>query len=169
VLNHSSGILQIALISYITEYSKLNQSFVTQTSKLTHTEMSKCCIWCVTVTHWYHGDHSGGMNMVTIQSEAQLDEVLGSHAGEDLVIFKHSTQCPISAAAYDEVVKFEKGSNAPVYMIRAIEERPVSNYFASTYGVKHESPQAIVLRDGKVRWHASHWNITEQALQGALA
>lgn len=107
--------------------------------------------------------------MVTIQSEAQLNEVLGSHAGEDVVIFKHSTQCPISAAAYEEVVKFEKENHAPIYLIRVIEERSVSNYFASTYGVKHQSPQAIVLRDGKVHWHASHWNITAYALKGALS
>ncbi|MEM7357326.1 MAG: monothiol bacilliredoxin BrxC family protein [Acidobacteriota bacterium] len=47
--------------------------------------------------------------------------------------------------------------------------RDVSNEIAQRTGVKHESPQALLMRDGTVTWHASHWSIQAEALQEALA
>jgi bacillithiol system protein YtxJ len=36
-------------------------------------------------------------------------------------------------------------------------------------GIRHESPQAIVVKDGRPAWHASHYNITREAVAEALA
>jgi bacillithiol system protein YtxJ len=105
--------------------------------------------------------------MKTIETEQQLQEVLNEHSRDTVLLFKHSTQCPVSAAAYDQVQKFERESDVPIYLIRVIEERPVSNAVAEQFGIKHESPQAIVLRGGAVKWHASHWDVTRDALQRA--
>lgn len=102
--------------------------------------------------------------MKTIETEQQLQEVLSQHSQDTVLLFKHSTQCPISAAAYEQVQKFEQESDVPVYMVRVIEERPVSNAIAEHFGVRHQSPQALVLQGGTVKWHASHWDVTKDAL-----
>jgi len=55
-------------------------------------------------------------------------------------------------------------AGVPVYLVRVVEDRPVSDYIAERTGVRHESPQVIVLRAGKVRWHASHGGVTGAAI-----
>lgn len=52
--------------------------------------------------------------------------------------------------------------------MRVIEERPVSLGLAERIGVKHESPQALLIKNGKALWHTSHHAITAEALKGAL-
>lgn len=106
--------------------------------------------------------------MELITSETQLNEALNKHPGTPIVVFKHSTQCPISAAAYRQMDAFANSETTPVYMIRVIEERPVSNFFAEQFRVRHQSPQAIVMADGQVQWQASHYDITAKALAQAV-
>lgn len=92
-------------------------------------------------------------------------------AQEPVLIFKHSATCPISAAAMNEFAGFLQqapaGQFAAGYLI-VQEDRPISNTVAQQLGVKHESPQAIVVKDGRAVWHASHWNVTAAALAAAL-
>jgi bacillithiol system protein YtxJ len=52
--------------------------------------------------------------------------------------------------------------------VRVIEERPVSLGFAEKVGVQHESPQALLVKNGQVVWHDSHWGITASALREAV-
>ena len=82
------------------------------------------------------------------------------------VLFKHSTRCPVSAYVIDEVMEFaEDHPEWPVYVLKVIEQRPLSNEAAERLGVRHESPQAFVLRQGRVSWHGSHNEVTAEALQ----
>lgn len=85
-----------------------------------------------------------------------------------VLLLKHSTRCPISAEAYDQFLKQvnRDASSAVDYaLVLVVEQRPVSNAVAEELGVKHESPQAILVRDGAALWHISHWRITADALQ----
>lgn len=92
-----------------------------------------------------------------------------SHDGA-VLIFKHSTQCPISAMAHAELEKFAADADGlRIGLVRVIEERPVSQGIERDLGVQHESPQAIFLRNGEPVWHDSHRKITVAALQQALA
>ena len=81
-----------------------------------------------------------------------------------VVVFKHSTACPISAAAYSEMSRFD-GEVALVEVQRAGR---LSKEIAQRTGVAHESPQVLVLRKGKVVWDASHWNVNAAAVQEAV-
>ncbi|MGU3469813.1 bacillithiol system redox-active protein YtxJ [Paenibacillus sp. D51F] len=84
-----------------------------------------------------------------------------------VLVFKHSTSCSVSAGAIEEWTRWHegtKGEGVETALVRVIEERPVSNAIAEELEVKHASPQAILIRDGKAEWNASHWNITETAL-----
>ncbi|UWE03034.1 bacillithiol system redox-active protein YtxJ [Laceyella sacchari] len=106
-----------------------------------------------------------------ITSVEQLDEWMAKAGKRPLLLFKHSTSCPISAAAYGEWEAFLSSDAATEVLSAAvfvIEDRPLSNEIAERFGIKHESPQALFVIGDEVKWHASHWNITKQALTDAV-
>ena len=82
------------------------------------------------------------------------------------VLFKHSTRCPVSAHVIDEVMDFaENHPEWPVYVLKVIEQRPLSNEATQRLGVRHESPQAFVLHQGRLYWHGSHNEVTAEVLE----
>lgn len=83
-------------------------------------------------------------------------------------VFKHSSTCGISAAAYDEVEAYRAAHpDEPLAMVVVQSDRPLSNWIAQRLGRVHQSPQLFLLRDGKVAWAASHWLITAAAMEAA--
>ncbi len=99
-----------------------------------------------------------------INTTDALDDLLARSAQEPVVIFKHSLTCPISRSVHDDVTRYD-GEIALVIMQHA---RPLSNEIAARTGVRHESPQALVLRDGRAVWHAAHYDITAEDLHQAV-
>lgn len=111
------------------------------------------------------------VTMTKMTSSEQLHGAVKSSDSKALLIFKHSTRCPISAAAYRQVEDYLKGrpnEQVNYALIDVIANRPVSNEAAETLGVKHESPQVILVQQGKPVWHTSHSQITAEALAGKL-
>ncbi len=99
-----------------------------------------------------------------LASEKEWGELLEKSTEKLVLLFKHSTSCPVSAEAYQEFRSFvEKHTSDPYEygLVKVIESRPVSNKIAEELDVKHQSPQLIVIKDNAVRWHDSHWRITE--------
>jgi monothiol bacilliredoxin len=93
-----------------------------------------------------------------------LSELVEQSRHKPVVIFKHSTTCPISAAAYREMSDYE-GDVVLVEVQRAPE---LSSEIENKTGVRHESPQVIILRNGDVVWNASHWKIKSGAVADAV-
>jgi bacillithiol system protein YtxJ len=103
------------------------------------------------------------MNVEKVTTIEQFDSIL-EEKGQFLFL-KHSITCPISKAGYDEFAKFAGDhSRIDSYFLHVQEARALSNYIAEKFGIKHESPQAFVIKDQEVKWHASHWNITAGAM-----
>lgn len=101
-------------------------------------------------------------------STADLDAALARSTSGGLLIFKHSTACPISAAAHEQYKIFLRervGAKPPCALVRVIEERPVSREIEARLSVRHESPQAIWVRDGAARGSLSHGAITAASLR----
>ncbi|MGM0843900.1 MAG: bacillithiol system redox-active protein YtxJ [Bacillota bacterium] len=74
---------------------------------------------------------------------------------------KHSLTCPISGSAFEEYQKFAKETDEQeTYYLAVQESRDLSNHIAETFGIKHESPQAFLFKNGKPVWNESHWRIT---------
>jgi bacillithiol system protein YtxJ len=89
------------------------------------------------------------------------DDVDAALAEPRAILFKYGTHCPISAAARRELVTFaSRQPDATVYQVAVDEHRETSAYVAERLGVRHESPQAFVLRQGEVTWKATHFDIT---------
>ncbi len=85
------------------------------------------------------------------------------------LVFKHSTRCPVSTAAHREVAEFRRRNPAAaVYVVHVVEQRDLSRSIAERTGVRHESPQAIVLAGGAVVWTDSHEGVTSDALVAVL-
>ncbi|WP_407309288.1 bacillithiol system redox-active protein YtxJ [Desulfosporosinus sp. SB140] len=97
-----------------------------------------------------------------LTTSQDLEAALEESCRRKVLIFKHSTQCPISAHAWQEVRNYiqQTSDDVQVAMIKVIESRSVSNQAAKDLGVKHESPQVILLNNKNVVWHTSHQAIT---------
>ncbi len=107
--------------------------------------------------------------VIELRQNEDLEQLLERSETDPVLIFKHSTQCSISEAAYEEFQRFtDTAKNTPCGVIMVIEDRAVSNNAASRLGVRHQSPQAILVEHGRSVWTASHWSITTAALEQAL-
>ena len=103
-------------------------------------------------------------NFNPVEDAAALERLLArSHEGP-VLLFKHSSTCPISAQAYRQMREVK----GPVSIVVVQKSREVSREVEARTGVAHESPQALVLRGGQAVWSASHFNITADAVEHAL-
>jgi bacillithiol system protein YtxJ len=103
--------------------------------------------------------------MHPIVTDADLDHLLAAPLA---VLYKHSPICPTSDVAYEEMLAFHRRRAVPVYMVDVIHHRPLSRALAERIGVRHASPQAIILRDGVAAWHRSHYDIRAEAMARAV-
>jgi bacillithiol system protein YtxJ len=81
---------------------------------------------------------------------------------DNCLVYKHSTTCSISATAGQEVRAMK--TELPIYWINVREQRALSNWVAETYKVDHESPQLILIKDGKPLKVWSHFEVNRTAL-----
>ena len=100
----------------------------------------------------------------TVGDAGALEELFTRSHEAPVLVFKHSTTCPISARAYQEM----KRAESDVSLIVVQKARDLSRAFEERTGVRHESPQALVLRRGEAVWSASHWDITADAVNRAV-
>ncbi|WP_299089209.1 bacillithiol system redox-active protein YtxJ [uncultured Metabacillus sp.] len=104
------------------------------------------------------------MSKQTIETIEQFEELFNKH--EQFLFVKNSLTCPISQAAFEEYQEFaETHQDFPSYHLHVQDSRQLSNYIAETFGIKHESPQALLFKGRNVVWNASHWKITSEALE----
>lgn len=89
--------------------------------------------------------------------------------GPQFLLFKHSHRCGTSDRAFRQYEKFlADQADFPTGWINVVEQRDWSAEVERVTGIVHESPQALWIRDGRVAWHASHWEITADALEKAV-
>ncbi len=99
-----------------------------------------------------------------------LEQALAASDQRPLLLFKHSFTCGVSAEALDELVAHlnERRLDASYAMVTVQTHREVSNAVAKKLGVRHESPQALIIRERRVVWSASHFRVTAAAVAAAL-
>src|SRR5215216_7468973 len=94
--------------------------------------------------------------LTRIEEVTDLDRLLAESETRPLLLFKHSHTCGISAEALDELLLHlnEHQANARYAMVTVQTNRQLSNAIAAKLGVRHETPQAILVRAGRAVWSA---------------
>ena len=104
----------------------------------------------------------------SIASLAALDELIERSNERPVWIFKHSLTCGVSSSAWAEFRRFatDSSEDGAIFAIIEIQNaRAVSSAFAERTGVRHQSPQAVLLREARVAWQASHYQINARSLK----
>ena len=104
---------------------------------------------------------------LTLESPADFEAALEESRHRRIAILKHSTSCPISLLAKGRVDSALKSDSlgVPVYYLDLLRYRQVSNQIASDLGVRHESPQLIVVDDARAVHVSSHLQIDPSAIR----
>ncbi|HXG54037.1 MAG TPA: bacillithiol system redox-active protein YtxJ [Vicinamibacterales bacterium] len=102
---------------------------------------------------------------------AALDAAIAESLERPVLLFKHSRSCGISCEALDELNAHVAlaGADAAYKLITVQSHRRVSDEASTRFGIRHETPQAILLRDGRPVWSASHFRITADALSRVMS
>jgi bacillithiol system protein YtxJ len=110
-------------------------------------------------------------NLKHVSDLDALEAAIAESCERPVLIFKHSRTCGISCEALDELhLHIEHDGKAAAYKVITVQShRHISDQIAARFGVRHETPQAILLKDGKPVWNASHFRITAQELARAIS
>jgi bacillithiol system protein YtxJ len=102
-------------------------------------------------------------NWVEITDTDAIERIIHQSNRQPQIIFKHSTRCGTSSRAYkelDNITDDLASLQVEINYLDVIKSRNVSRMMADQLGVKHQSPQIILVQNNRVVWHASHYEIT---------
>lgn len=106
------------------------------------------------------------VNWIPLQLMGQLDELIALSNEKPVFIFKHSTRCSISRFALKQFENdFALHDVMDAYFLDLIAYREISNEIATRFGVQHQSPQLILIKEGKAIYDASHSDIEAGVLK----
>jgi bacillithiol system protein YtxJ len=109
-------------------------------------------------------------HLTSLHQLEELDALLAESRQRPLLLFKHSYSCGISLEALDEIVDHlnRESLDARYAMVTVQTHRELSNAVATRLGVRHQTPQAIVVKDGRAVWSASHFRVNAGEIRKAL-
>jgi bacillithiol system protein YtxJ len=107
---------------------------------------------------------SAADRFITVETTSDLEQVLAQSREQPLLLYLHDPFCPISDWAYRIVSQVA----CPVALVDVSVGQELSRAIAARTGVRHASPQALLLQRGQVSWSASHGAITTAAINQAL-
>lgn len=97
-----------------------------------------------------------------ITSEEDVTMAIENSYNNKIAVFKHSTSCFISKTVLKNLEKEIENINQKIdfYYLDLLAYRSISNKIAEDFGIRHESPQLLVIEKGKVISNASHQDIS---------
>ena len=111
------------------------------------------------------------MNWIELKAQDQLQEIKNMSAEQPVLIFKHSHRCNISRAALDRLERnwneTEMGNVKP-YFLDLLSYRELSGLLADQFAVEHESPQILLINNGKSVLDLSHFEIEYEQIKAAI-
>ena len=109
------------------------------------------------------------INWINLTDLGQLNEIMTVSNDKPVVIFKHSTRCSVSRMALKQFEnEFDLVDQVDVYFLDLLEHRDISNEIASRFKVYHQSPQLLLIKEGKSVYDVSHSDIDAVELKGKL-
>ena len=109
-------------------------------------------------------------NLTSLERLDELERLLVESQAQPVLLFKHSYKCGISAEALDELIQHlnEQSPDIRYAMVTVQTHREVSNAVSTKLGIRHETPQALLVRAGRVVWSASHFRVNAAELTKAV-
>jgi bacillithiol system protein YtxJ len=123
--------------------------------------MTKAKLVCGTI------DNSIIMKWHELKSSDQLDAIREESKANPILIFKYSNRCSVSQVALDRLERKwidQEASAIKPYFLDLIAFRETSNRIAQQFEVEHESPQVLLIRDGKAIYDRSHFDIDYRSI-----
>ncbi|MDP4284676.1 MAG: bacillithiol system redox-active protein YtxJ [Bacteroidota bacterium] len=108
------------------------------------------------------------MNWIPLENEDQIDEIILKSQNKPQVIFKHSTRCSVSSMAKNRLDKNEQPEGIEFYFLDLIKYRKISNKIADDFKITHQSPQILVISQGKCVYDDSHLGITLEDVKSSV-
>ena len=88
---------------------------------------------------------------------------------ERSIIYKHSKTCSLCSWSNDKLGELADQDGITLELVDVIAPRALSQQIEAQFGVRHESPQILIIEDGRVLWHASHRGVAPDRVRAALA
>lgn len=107
------------------------------------------------------------MNWNKLTTSTQLEEIKALSHSKPVLIFKHSSRCSISSMSLDRLLrnwKAEDSEKVTPYFLDLISYRSISNQIEEIFKVPHESPQVLLIKEGKSVYDESHFSISYPAI-----
>ena len=106
------------------------------------------------------------MNWQQLTDENQLDSIIQESFKIPQILFKHSTRCSISRMALSKTERnwnFTSEQITPFYLDLLVH-RNISNEIANRFNIEHQSPQMLLIKDGKCIFSSTHNDINPSDL-----
>ncbi len=103
------------------------------------------------------------MQWQSLTKSEQIEQIKEESKNQPVVIFKHSTSCSISGTAKSRLERQWPTAdlqNVKPYYLDLLSYRSISGQVAEVFGVRHESPQLLLIKDGACQYHGSHLGIS---------
>ena len=101
---------------------------------------------------------------IPVSDLAALDNLFARSQTTPVILFQHDPFCGTSACAHRELARFP----GEIPLIDVARAQLLSRVIVERTGIRHESPQVLVLRGGRAVWSASHGAISTDAVLRAL-
>jgi len=109
------------------------------------------------------------MNWNELTALDQIDQVIEESKIKPVLIFKHSRSCSISKATLDRLERnWNLNEEVKTYFLDLLAYRSISNAIEGQFGVQHESPQVLIIEQGKSTYDKSHFDINYQEIKSKL-
>ena len=99
------------------------------------------------------------MKWIALTDEQQLNSLKELSNNKAQLIFKHSTRCAISSMAKNRLERSAENDSIDFYYLDLVKHRQLSNKIAEDFGVYHESPQVLLIKNGQCIYDESHGGI----------
>lgn len=99
------------------------------------------------------------MHWKELNTTTQLQTIIEASHRQAVAVYKHSTRCSVSFMAKKTIEYNWDYDTVDIWLLDLIKYRPLSNEIEQLFSVRHESPQLLLIKDGKVVYHGSHNNI----------
>jgi bacillithiol system protein YtxJ len=109
------------------------------------------------------------MNWTTLNDFNQLQQLVEASHQKPQVIFKHSTRCSISIMAKNRLERVAFPDQIQFHYLDLLQFREVSNKIAEQFGVYHQSPQVLLIKNGECIYEETHSAISmEEIVEQAM-